>query len=149
MAIWIPESEVFRMKEHALRGYPEEVCGILGGTVPQPSANLKWVRRARPLVNVKEEERARRYLVDPKQYVEAERELEASGLQVVGIYHSHPDHPARPSDFDLEHAWPWYSYVILRVTRLLIEDVTSWLLKEDRSRFMAEPLTVDFQTVAR
>lgn len=149
MAIWIPEAELARLKEHVLTGYPEEVCGLLAGAVPQEQAALKWVKRAVAVANVKEENRERRYLVDPKQYLQLEREVEREGLRVVGIYHSHPDHPARPSAFDLECAWPWFSYLIVGVSRAGIEDITSWMMKEDRSRFMAEPMTVTLEPVTR
>ena len=71
----------------------------------------------------------------------AEREAANVGLEVVGWYHSHPDHPARPSEFDREHAWPWYSYVIVSVAAGQPEDMTSWLLADDRTHFLPEEIS--------
>ena len=63
------------------------------------------------------------------------------GLELIGWYHSHPDHPARPSEFDREHAWPWYSYVIVSVAAGQPQDMTSWRLADDRSHFLPEEVT--------
>jgi proteasome lid subunit RPN8/RPN11 len=71
-----------------------------------------------------------------------EKDARARGLEVLGYYHSHPDHPARPSINDREHAWPWYSYVIISVERGIPKDLTSWVLAEDRGAFRAEQLEI-------
>ena len=85
--------------------------------------------------NVREDSRNHRYLIAPEQFLSAEREARAFGLDVIGFFHSHPDHPSRPSAFDLEHAWPFYSYLIVSVERGGVKDAHSWRLTEDRSRF--------------
>jgi proteasome lid subunit RPN8/RPN11 len=71
---------------------------------------------------------------------DAERAAKAQGLEVIGWYHSHPDHPARPSDFDRDHAWPWYSYIIVSVHEGVPKDMTSWRLKDDRSGYFEEKI---------
>jgi proteasome lid subunit RPN8/RPN11 len=72
-----------------------------------------------------------RYLISPDDLRRITAELSQSGLDVLGFYHSHPDHPAAPSAFDIEHAWPWYSYLIVRVDRGRAGEVTSWELDDD------------------
>jgi proteasome lid subunit RPN8/RPN11 len=71
---------------------------------------------------------------------EAEKSASAQGLEVIGWYHSHPDHPARPSEYDRDHAWPWYSYIIVNVRAGVAQDMTSWRLKDDRSGFLEEKI---------
>ena len=82
----------------------------------------------------------RRFLVTPKDYREAERRAGEVGGELLGFYHSHPDHPARPSQYDLDHAWPFFSYVIVSVREGVSGDMTSWRLREDRSGFDQEDL---------
>ena len=96
--------------------------------------------RALPLDNVSEDERRRRFLISPDAYRRAEAEAEWSGRRLLGFYHSHPDHPAEPSAFDLEHAWPNLSYVIVSVRHGRIEHIRSWRLRGDRTRFDEESL---------
>ncbi len=83
-----------------------------------------------------------RFLIDPLDQLRVEKDARKRGLDVLGYYHSHPDHPARPSDYDRDHAWPWYSYVIISVEKGVPKDLTSWLLAEDRSTFGAEALMI-------
>jgi proteasome lid subunit RPN8/RPN11 len=83
-----------------------------------------------------------RYLIGPDDLQRVEAELRGDELEVLGFYHSHPDHPAAPSLFDAEHAWPWYSYVIVRVDRGLATEATSWQLDDDRSAMKSESLEV-------
>jgi proteasome lid subunit RPN8/RPN11 len=83
-----------------------------------------------------------RYLIEPDDLRRVEAELRSEGLEVLGCYHSHPDHPAAPSAFDLEHAWPWYSYVIVRVDQGRAAELTSWVLEDDRSGMCPESVDV-------
>jgi len=92
--------------------------------------------------NRREESRHNRYLIAPEQFLFADRAARGAGLDVIGFFHSHPDHPARPSAFDLEHAWPYYSYLIVGVTRGQAGEGRSWRLAEDRSRFEEETVEV-------
>lgn len=141
---------------HAARDYPAECCGVLLG---RDEADLKQVVEVTPLANLRHDaERAQefvplddpgresernRYLIDPHEQLRIEKDARARGLEVLGYYHSHPDHPARPSEYDREHAWPWYSYVIVAVEKGIPRDSRSWVLSEDRSAFQAEQLEVE------
>ena len=76
------------------------------------------------------------------EFIRADEEARKSNLNLIGIYHSHPDAPARPSQFDLEHAWPWYTYIVLSVQNGVPEDVSAWVLSEDRSNFRKDDLRI-------
>lgn len=95
-----------------------------------------------PLESPGKESERNRFLIDPREQMRVEKDARARGLDVVGYYHSHPDHPARPSNYDREHAWPWYSYVILSVAKGEPADLTSWVLRESREQFDPEPVEV-------
>jgi len=90
------------------------------------------------LENRREESRHNRYLIAPEQFLSADRTARAAGLDVIGFFHSHPDHPAKPSAFDLQHAWPYYSYMIVNVTRGTAGELRSFRLADDRSGFEEE-----------
>jgi proteasome lid subunit RPN8/RPN11 len=90
--------------------------------------------------NSREDSPERRYLIAPEDMLDAEKEARRLGIDIIGVYHSHPDHPARPSEFDREHAFPWYSYVIVSVQKGEPENLTAWVLKDDRSSFDHEDL---------
>jgi proteasome lid subunit RPN8/RPN11 len=117
--------------------YPAECCGVLGGRVNE----LKQVLQLAPVVNRRTDD-PHRYLISPDDLLRITRELRRSDLDVLGYYHSHPDHPAEPSAFDSEHAWPWYSYVIVRVDRGRAGEMTSWVLEEDCAAMHQESLQV-------
>jgi proteasome lid subunit RPN8/RPN11 len=135
----VPAALMRAIHAHLTAAYPEEGCGVLLG---RDHAGGREVVRVLGFDNRREDSRANRYLIDPEQLLAAEREARAAGLDVVGIFHSHPDHPARPSGFDLDHAWPYYSYLIVSVARGRVADQTSWRLREDRSGFDPETLDV-------
>ena len=116
------------IREHGQETYPHECCGALVGEGERVTAVV-------PLPNTTEEGPRRRFLVRPKDYMLAERRASELGGQLLGFYHSHPDHPARPSQFDLDHAWPNFAYVIVAVAQGKAADMTVWWLKEDRSSF--------------
>jgi len=144
--------EVIRRAAEA--SYPDECCGalfgpstVLGvgpstplGTGPSISPKARHVTDAMPLHNVTTSEPRRRFLVSPDEYRLAERRAEATGMTLLGFYHSHPDHPAEPSAFDLGHAWPNFSYVIASVRNGHLDVVRSWQLLADRSRFEEEAI---------
>ncbi len=125
------------MKAHASRTYPEECCGILLG---KSEGGEKIVYDVLKIDNSSEQQRNRRFIITPEDYQNAEAEAGKKGLDVLGFYHSHPDHPARPSQFDLEHAFPSWSYVIIGVDQGKPAAMSSWLLQEDRSRFEEETI---------
>ena len=128
-----------RMNVHASEAYPDECCGVLLGNV---RGGAKEIYDVLELDNSSEENRARRFFIGPEEYRQAEQRAEEKGMEVLGLYHSHPDHPARPSQFDLEHAFPWWSYVIIGVERGKPVAVSSWLLQEDRLGFKEEQLVI-------
>ena len=119
---------------HGAETYPNECCGALIGRDGVVTA-------AYALPNTTEEGPRRRFLVRADDYRDAERQAGAAGAELLGFYHSHPDHPARPSQFDLDHAWPFFSYIIVSVQKGEPRDMTSWRLREDRSAFDQEDLT--------
>ena len=116
------------IQSHGRETYPNECCGALIGT-----DNV--VQECFSLPNRTEEGLRRRFLVTPKDYRAAERYATNSGNELIGFYHSHPDHPARPSQYDLDHAWPVFAYVIISVEKGKTRAMTSWRLREDRSAF--------------
>ena len=121
------------IRRQAEAGYPEEVCGGLLGSVAG-NGSIEIVE-ASPIDNTREDERGRRYLIGADDVLQIERRAEAAGSQVIGYYHSHPDAPAVPSEFDREHAWPWYTYLIVSVVDGEARDARSWRLADDRQRF--------------
>jgi proteasome lid subunit RPN8/RPN11 len=128
-----------RIRAHGRSTYPEECCGLLLG---EADGTAKSVRDLRAMRNTREDSPKNRYLIDPRELLEAEREARARKLDIVGVYHSHPDHPARPSEFDREHAFPWYSYIVVRVASGEPGELTSWVLLDDRSAFDAEEIEI-------
>ncbi len=153
MAINFKPDELEKLLAHGARDYPSECCGVLLGRADGES---KEVAEAVPLRNLRHdptraqellpvddpsrESEKNRFLIDPEDQLQVEKDSRARGLEVLGYYHSHPDHPARPSNYDREHAWPWYSYVIMSVERGEAKEVTSWVLSKDRLRFEQEDL---------
>jgi proteasome lid subunit RPN8/RPN11 len=119
--------------------YPHECCGLLIGQLSDDGR--KTVVEIYPVSNAREEEaKHNRSLILPDEYVRGERHARARGLDVVGNYHSHPDHPAMPSQFDLDHAWPTWSYIIVSVREGSAVELRSWEMKTDRSRFDEEEI---------
>jgi proteasome lid subunit RPN8/RPN11 len=113
----IPASALVDMRRHARETYPDECCGFLiAGPDPPAPHTPRDVYSVLRAANEYEGERRRRFVIRPDELRSAERRLEGTAHLVAGFYHSHPDHPARPSQFDQDHAWPWYSYLVLSVT---------------------------------
>jgi proteasome lid subunit RPN8/RPN11 len=134
MAVALPAGIADAIRRHGVETYPNECCGALigrDGVIVEIFA----------LPNTTEEGPRRRFLVRPGDYQEAEKRATQRGGDLLGFYHSHPDHPARPSQYDLDHAWPFFSYIIVSVRAGAPEDMTSWRLREDRSAFDQEDLT--------
>ena len=123
------------IRAHGRETFPHECCGAMLG-------KDGVVREAFKLPNTTEEGPRRRFLVRPDDYRVAEKRAREAGLDLLGFYHSHPDHPARPSQYDLDHALPFFSYVIISVASGTPGDVRSWKLRDDRSAFDEEPLNL-------
>jgi proteasome lid subunit RPN8/RPN11 len=122
------------IREHGIETYPDECCGALLG--PRQGEIVE----AFALPNETSGERRRRFLIGPDEYRAAERRATETGQQLLGFYHSHPDHPAVPSAFDLEHAWPNLSYIIVSVKKGQADELRSWRLKGDRSGYEEEQI---------
>jgi proteasome lid subunit RPN8/RPN11 len=138
--IRIGADDLRRIQAHGEAAYPEECCGVLigrdgGGALPA------IVERVLAAENERTESRHNRYVISPQSLLKAQRDARAAGLDVVGYYHSHPDHPARPSEFDREHAWPGTSYVIVSVRQGKAVDCRSFRLRDDRVAFEEEAIT--------
>jgi proteasome lid subunit RPN8/RPN11 len=116
------------IRRHGEETYPHECCGAIVGQHGRVTATV-------PLPNTTEEGPRRRFLVRPSDYRMAEDRARELGGELLGFYHSHPDHPARPSQYDLDHAWPTFAYVIVAVAAGQSGDMTVWWLKDDRSSF--------------
>ncbi|MET0649862.1 MAG: M67 family metallopeptidase [Pyrinomonadaceae bacterium] len=129
------------IEQHAEREYPRECCGLLVGRIVD-EGRTRIIHATHPVKNVfaDEGEHYHRMAIEPLEYARAERRYAAEGLGVVGNYHSHPDHPAVPSQYDLEHLapWPTMSYVVVSVREGKAVDLRSWELLTDRSRFEEE-----------
>ena len=121
--------------------YPNECCGIMFGS---GEGDDHAVKSLRPIVNAREDgEQYHRFLITAEDMMQAELEARRLGLEIVGFYHSHPDHPAKPSDYDRDHALPFYSYIILRVVEGRPELMTSWRLRISREAFDPEQYEIE------
>lgn len=137
MTLRLSASLVDELRRTGERAYPAECCGVLAGHPGEVKEVVKLV----PVTNRRTDD-PHRYLIAPDDLRRIEAELRASGLEVLGCYHSHPDHPAAPSAFDIDQAWPWYSYIIVRVDRARAAELTSWVLDDDRSAMNPESVDV-------
>jgi proteasome lid subunit RPN8/RPN11 len=130
-------AQLERLQAHAREGYPHEVCGILAG-----SRDRNQVTEVVPLLNERADSPRNRYRVSGLAMMKAEQAIEERGLEVVGYYHSHPDHPSHYSDYDRDHALPNMSYPIVSIQEGRVADLASWRLTEDRSRMDPEPIEI-------
>jgi proteasome lid subunit RPN8/RPN11 len=138
MTLRLPEASLEEIRRHGETAYPAECCGVLAGRV---EGTAKEVVRLVPAVNRRTDD-PHRYLIAPDDLRRLEAELRAQALEIVGYYHSHPDHPAVPSGYDTAHAWPWYSYLIVRIEQGQARDAASWTLDDDRPLMHPESLEV-------
>lgn len=134
--IEIKKNHIDQIKEHAQKDYPYECCGILLGKFEKGE---KTVTQVLEIINEKEDEnKHNRYLIPSSKILETELYAIKNGLDIVGFYHSHPDHSAIPSAFDVEHALPVYSYLIVSVYDAKAVDFTISVLSQDRAKFEKE-----------
>ena len=140
MTIEIPEPVLADIHAHGEAAYPEEGAGLLMG---KAEGEQKLVSAILKLGNTREDAaRHNRYLLSPQDYLKGEMEADRLGLEVIGVFHSHPDHPNRPSDFDREWAMPWFSYLITSVQAGKAVESRSWQLVENRTGFIEENLII-------
>ena len=136
--IELNEQQLTEMREHAQRDYPFECCGLMLGRFAD---GRKVMAQTYPISNAREEEAKRnRFLIRPEELMRGEKYARENGFEVVGFYHSHPDDRAVPSQYDLEHAWPTYSYIVMSVEKTRAVDLRSWEMESDRSRFNEEEI---------
>lgn len=138
MDLVLPRAILEDIRAHARETYPEECCGFLIGREDGTRRVVTQGRRAR---NVHPEMREVRYTIDPRDVLRVDREFRAD-IRHLGFYHSHPDHPAQPSAFDLERAWPYYVYAILAIPRGEPSELTGWLLDAEQRAFKEVALTI-------
>ena len=139
MSLAILPLEMERIRDHGARDYPNECCGVMLG---KEADGRKMVREARAIPNSRTDSLRNRFLITAEDWRESEKYSRERGLDILGFYHSHPDHPAKPSKYDRDHAWPWLSYLILSVRQGRPEVATSWVLKEDRSTMEEEEVDI-------
>ena len=138
MTLRLPGALADEIRRHGEAAYPAECCGAMVG---RAESAAKEVLRLAPAVNRRTDD-PHRYLIAPDDLRQLEPAVRESGQEIVGYYHSHPDHPARPSTFDAEHAWPWYSYLIVCVDHGRGADMASWVLDDKRPLMHPESLDV-------
>ena len=145
MTLIVEDQHIAAIRKHGEADYPHEACGLMGGTM---EGDRTVVRQLVALPNERSDSARNRYLIDPDAFRRAQKTLDGEGLEIVGVYHSHPDHPAEPSTFDREHAWPRLSYIIVAVAAGRSGDLRSWRLSDDRAAFTEEPITLEPRKVA-
>jgi proteasome lid subunit RPN8/RPN11 len=137
LVLKIAEDLVRRIEAHGVETYPHECCGALLG---RDSESSREVLDLVPLANRRDDSPRNRFELAPGDVRLAERTARQLHLDLLGWYHSHPDAPARPSEFDREHAWPWYSYIIVSVRKGVPVEMTSWRLQDERTAYDPEPI---------
>ncbi|MGI9048037.1 MAG: Mov34/MPN/PAD-1 family protein [Rubrobacteraceae bacterium] len=137
MALKIGRGDLGHIHDHAREAYPEECAGALIGMDVEGMKIVVDVWRAE---NTHEDERSRRFLIEPLKIKQFEDQAAEREMDLLGFYHSHPDHPAEPSEYDRDHAWPGWSYIITSVGKEEIKDTRSWVLRGDRSGYDEEDL---------
>ena len=132
----ISKSLIQQIEAHGESHYPEEGAGLILGRFLGETRNAEQLL---PLENQFEaSSRHNRYMIEPEEMIRAEIKAEDLGLDIIGVFHSHPNHPAIPSEFDRERALPWYSYIITRVDPSGASESRSWRLSDDRQFFEEE-----------
>ncbi len=140
MTLVINGGTLREIQAHGEAAYPEEGAGLLLGILDGVTRRVTAVFK---LENAREESaRHNRYLLTPEDYARGEQTADGLGLEVLGVFHSHPDHPSQPSEFDREWAMPWFSYIITSIVKGQATSSRCWQLLEDRSRFEEETLNI-------
>jgi proteasome lid subunit RPN8/RPN11 len=140
MKLEITQQLIDQIHDHGEEAYPGEGAGFLLGST---NGDLRMVTVILKLPNAREESAKRnRYLLTPQDVLRSEQEAAKLGLDVIGVFHSHPDHPNQPSAFDLEWAMPWFSYIITSVNSGQAVGSRSWRLTDDRSTFEEEIIQI-------
>ena len=130
-----------KIRLHGEQAFPEECCGILLG---KNNGGQRVVVSVLEILNAFDEaEKHHRFLITPDNYRSAENAAREKGLDILGFYHSHPNESSSASQYDLDHAFPWFSYLIISVMKGKFHDTHSWIMNDDRSRFQTETVVVE------
>lgn len=133
----VDASVIAAIEVHAIEGYPNEICGFLIGP-----AGGETITESRRTPNVAPENQARRYLIDPREQIRVQRDCDANGLDILGYYHTHPDHPAQPSSHDAEPAWPGPLYMIVSVRQGQVAEANGFVATDFGGPFRSEPIEI-------
>jgi proteasome lid subunit RPN8/RPN11 len=133
----ISDALVRRIEAHGVETFPYECCGALLGRDDDAGREVKELFA---LSNRRDDSPRNRFEITPEDVLLAERTAREKKIDLIGWYHSHPNAPARPSEFDREHAWPWYSYIIVSIRDGAPKEMTSWRLQDDRSAYDPESI---------
>jgi proteasome lid subunit RPN8/RPN11 len=133
----LPAELVRGIEAHGVETYPYECCGALLG---RDAEGEREVVALFALSNRRDDSPRNRFEITPEDVLLAERTARDKKVDLIGWYHSHPNAPARPSEFDREHAWPWYSYIIVSIRDGKPAEITSWRLQDDRAAYEPEPI---------
>lgn len=140
MKIHLSQQLLNEIQAHGENAYPEEGAGLMFGKVENGERRVESILF---LKNAREDgARHNRYLITAEDMLRGEKEAEKQGLSIIGIFHSHPDHPNQPSDFDREYAIPWYSYLITSISAGKAGGSRSWRLEDDRESFLEEQIEI-------
>ncbi|NJK99403.1 MAG: M67 family metallopeptidase [Spirulinaceae cyanobacterium RM2_2_10] len=154
--LYVQSNHLASIRAHAVRDYPRECCGLLVGTVAAtgailhevwPMANVWDAAAAAELAVATDSEpraasQGSNFSIAPLELLRAQKTARERQLSIIGVYHSHPDHPARPSEFDRAIAWPQYSYLIIAVPSGIAGEIRNWRL-DDQQQFQPEPIVTD------
>jgi proteasome lid subunit RPN8/RPN11 len=138
--IIIEQKPLDEMYQDALQSFPDECCGFLFG---KEAGEERIITTILVVNNSKEGDKRRRFEIAPKDYLNAERFADENGLQLLGVYHTHPNHPAVPSEHDRVAAQPYFSYIIISVKQNEIAGIRSWQLN-DAFQFEEEKIETQF-----
>lgn len=142
MTVVLASGLLAEIRSQAEAGYPHEICGFLLGSLDADTSRFV-AAELQPAANRRADESRRRYLIDPDEYRAVERRAARQDREIVGVYHSHPDAPARPSEYDRELAWPNCAHLIAAVINGAVREVSAWVLADDRMAFA--PLEIVLQ----
>jgi proteasome lid subunit RPN8/RPN11 len=141
MSTKLARIQIEQIRREGEASYPHECCGVLLGLLADGG---KVIVETYPVANARDEAaKFNRFLIPPGMVRAADSYARSKKLEIVGFYHSHPNAESRPSSFDLEHAWPFYSYVIVSVREREAREITCWKMLDDRSGFVPEELVVE------
>ena len=137
--ILIPKHLAENINSHGTEIYPHECCGVLLGSVEKETHIVKQLL---PVENEFDGAKNNRFLITPEIYRKSDEYARKHGLDIIGFYHSHPDSPAQPSEYDRDHAWPWYSYIIVSIKNKKAGELLCWRLEDDRSKFRPTDINI-------